>query len=32
MAMVLLVVTVVLFLIFDRMFGAQRLITGGTRK
>ena len=32
MAMVLLVVTVVLFLIFDRTFGAQRLITGGTRK
>jgi putative spermidine/putrescine transport system permease protein len=32
MAMLLLVVTVVLFLIFDRMFGAQRLITGGTRK
>lgn len=32
MAVVLLTVTVALFVVFDRLFGTQRLITGGTRK
>lgn len=32
MATVLLAVTVALFIVFDRVFGAKRLITGGTRR
>ncbi|HLJ62600.1 MAG TPA: ABC transporter permease, partial [Stellaceae bacterium] len=32
MAVILLAVTVALFIAFDRLFGTQRLITGGTRK
>jgi ABC-type spermidine/putrescine transport system permease subunit I len=32
MAAILLAVTVVMFLMFDRLFGAQTLMTGGLRK
>jgi ABC-type spermidine/putrescine transport system permease subunit I len=32
MAMVLLTITVALFIVFDQVFGAQRLITGGSRR
>ena len=32
MAVVLVIVTVVLFIVFNRLFGAERLVTGGVRK
>jgi hypothetical protein len=32
MSVVLVVVTLVLFFFFDRLFGTERLLTGGVRK